>query len=102
MGMPQNGKDIQDNDLIPIVILSSESKKIGLIVDDLLKQQEIVIKPLVDFLSIIPGLSGATILGDGKIVLILDPSEIFSLATSDETNEELVIGHWSLLPITIL
>lgn len=90
MGMPQNGKDIQDNDLISIVILSSESKKIGLIVDDLLKQQEIVIKPLVDFLSIIPGLSGATILGDGKIVLILDSSEIYSLATSNETNEEAV------------
>ena len=64
------------------MIISVESKKIGLIVDDLLRQHEIVIKPLVDFLSIIPGLSGATILGDGKIVLILDPTEVFALATT--------------------
>lgn len=86
IGVPQNGKD-NDRDLIPIVIISAESKKIGLVVDDLLRQQEIVIKPLADFLSIIPGLSGATILGDGKIVLILDPTEVYSLATTAKVDE---------------
>ncbi|MGR3178356.1 MAG: chemotaxis protein CheA [Candidatus Anammoxibacter sp.] len=86
IGIPQNGKDTNGN-LIPIVIISVESKKIGLIVDDLLRQHEIVIKPLVDFLSVIPGLSGATILGDGKIVLILDPTEVFTLATASKVEE---------------
>ncbi len=86
MEIPVNGRD-EDCNLVPIVIMATESKKIGFVVDDLLKQQEIVIKPLVDFLSIIPGLSGATILGDGKIVLIIDPAEIVELATSSENTE---------------
>lgn len=87
MDIQHNGKH-DDNDLVSIVIISEESKKIGFIVDELLRQQEIVIKPLVDFLAVISGLSGATILGDGKIVLILDPSEIVALATESKSIEE--------------
>lgn len=86
MNIPANRED-DHKGLIPIVILLSESllsesKKIGFIVDEFLRQQEIVIKPLVDFLAVIKGISGATILGDGKIVLILDPNEIVELATT--------------------
>ncbi len=85
MNVPQNDDTTnKERSLIPIVIISSETKKIGLIVDDLLRQQEIVIKPLIDFLASITGLSGATILGDGKIVLILDPTEVFTLATAGD------------------
>lgn len=81
MNIQTNKKD-NHKGLISIIILSSESKKIGFIVDGLLRQQEIVIKPLADFLAVIKGISGATILGDGKIVLILDPNEIVELATN--------------------
>jgi two-component system chemotaxis sensor kinase CheA len=40
-----------------------------------------VIKPLAPYLASLPGISGASILGDGGVVLILDPSELMALAT---------------------
>jgi len=55
-----------------VVVIGLVEKKIGLIVDELLEQQEIVIKPLGRYLANIPGFAGATTLGDGRVVLILD------------------------------
>jgi len=55
-----------------VVVVKSVERKIGLIVDRLLGQEEIVIKPLGDFLKNIKGISGATIMGDGKVTLIMD------------------------------
>ncbi len=55
-----------------VVVVKSAEKKIGLIVDNLLGQEEIVIKPLGDFLKKTKGISGATIMGDGKVTLIMD------------------------------
>jgi two-component system chemotaxis sensor kinase CheA len=52
------------------------------VVDSLLERQEIVIKSLGEYLGDVPGISGATILGDGGVILILDPHEIYSMATS--------------------
>ena len=49
-----------------------EGGSIGLLVDDLLGQQQIVIKSLEANFQQVPGLSGATILGDGTVALILD------------------------------
>ena len=40
-----------------------------------------VIKPLAPYLAELPGISGASVMGDGGVVLILDPSELMSLAT---------------------
>jgi two-component system chemotaxis sensor kinase CheA len=59
-----------------IVVVEVGSKKVGLLVDELIGQQEIVIKNLGRLLRDTEGISGATILGDGKVVMILD---IFSL-----------------------
>ena len=47
-------------------------KKAGLVVDTLLGQQEAVIKPLTGMLKEIKGVSGATILGTGKVAFVLD------------------------------
>ncbi len=55
-----------------VVIVSVGSQSIGLIVDELLGQEEVVIKPLGAMLHGTRGLSGATITGDGRIALILD------------------------------
>jgi two-component system chemotaxis sensor kinase CheA len=57
---------------IPVVVVGIGSRKAGLIVDSLLGQQEVVIKPLAGILKEIKGASGATILGTGKAALILD------------------------------
>ncbi len=69
-------------DLLPLVIISVNERKLGLIVDTLLHRQEIVIKSMGDYLGDIHGFAGATILGDGRVILILDPNEIMSIATS--------------------
>jgi two-component system chemotaxis sensor kinase CheA len=55
-----------------VVILSYGGQKIGMIVDDLLGEQEIVIKPLGEYLKNQRGFTGATILGDGQPALIVD------------------------------
>ena len=55
-----------------VVVVGFGDKALGLIVDELRGQQEVVIKSLGDFLSNLPGIAGATILGDGKVTLILD------------------------------
>ena len=49
-------------------------KRIGLVVDRLIGRQEIVIKSLDEFVGEAEGIAGATIMGDGRVVLILDIS----------------------------
>ena len=67
-----------------IVVVQSGNVQVGLVVDKLMGQQEIVIKNLSGVLGDIHGLSGVTILGDGRLALILDtPSLIRSVSTHE-------------------
>lgn len=66
----------KDKDEMPVVIVKSGGKEIGLIVGELLYQQEIVIKSLSDYLDNVKNISGATIIGDGEVALILDVRDI--------------------------
>jgi two-component system chemotaxis sensor kinase CheA len=70
-----HGRDSVRQELASFAILVMQAGKHrrGIGVDALYKRQEIVIKPLADYLSALPGIAGATILGDGRPVLILDP-----------------------------
>jgi two-component system chemotaxis sensor kinase CheA len=61
-----------DSSEVYVVVVGFGDKALGLIVDELRGQQEVVIKSLGDFLNNLPGIAGATILGDGKVTLILD------------------------------
>ena len=72
-----------DREVLPVVIVHDNDRRLGLVVDRLLERQEIVIKPLGNYLNgfDLKGVSGATIMGDGSVVLILDPHEIYSMAT---------------------
>ncbi|MGK0289723.1 MAG: two-component system chemotaxis sensor kinase CheA, partial [bacterium] len=63
-----------------IVFIQAGGLEIGIAVDDLHTQQEIVVKPLQGYLTNIPGIKGSTILGSGEVVLILEPSELVILA----------------------
>ena len=63
-----------------VVITNTGAKQVGLIVDELKAREEVVIKPLEDYLQEKSGFSGATILGDGNISLILDVYELVQLA----------------------
>ena len=62
-----------------VVIILAGVKQVGLVVDSLVGEHEVVIKPLVDYLQENSGFSGATILGDGRISLILDVYELVKL-----------------------
>ncbi|MBS1145977.1 MAG: CheA Signal Transduction Histidine Kinase [Proteobacteria bacterium] len=59
-----------------IVILEAEGKKAALLVDGLVGQQQVVVKNLESNFRKVPGISGATILGDGGVSLILDVSAL--------------------------
>ena len=61
-----------DPDSAHVVIVAVGTKKVGFIVDQLVGQEEVVIKPLGGMLHGTPGMAGATITGDGRIALILD------------------------------
>lgn len=58
------------------IIVEKEGEKYALIADTIAEQQEIVIKPLTGYLAKIRGFSGVTILGDGRVVPILDVSSL--------------------------
>jgi two-component system chemotaxis sensor kinase CheA len=69
--------DLEDKDEIIVVVVKKGDKMAGLVVDDLIGQQEIVIKSLGKYLSGIKIIAGATILGNGQIALIVDPNSLF-------------------------
>ncbi len=68
LGISENGH----RDKFPVVVVDKENQAIGLGVDGLIGQQEIVIKTFDNILKGTKGFAGATILGNGKVVLILD------------------------------
>ncbi len=74
-----------DNGLL--VIVEGNGKKSGLLVDELLGQQQVVIKSLETNFRHVEGISGATILGDGTVALIADVSGIVRLASGDSSPE---------------
>jgi two-component system chemotaxis sensor kinase CheA len=59
-----------------VVVVSIGAQRYGVVVDRLRAQEEVVIKSLGDFLSEVQGVAGATITGDGKVVLILDMANL--------------------------
>jgi len=63
-----------------LVVVEAEGKKVALLVDDLLGQQQVVIKSLETNFKSVEGISGATILGDGTVALILDVSGLIAIS----------------------
>ena len=66
------GKPRKEKDIIDVVIVEARDKKVALEVEKVLGQQEVAIKSLGEFLKFAKGFSGVTILGDGRISLIID------------------------------
>lgn len=83
VGMERVRKDDED---VYIVVVSFEKRRIGLIVNNLMGDQDIVIKGLDDVLKNNEGVAGAAVLGDGRIVLVLDTSTLVN-ATLKEINK---------------
>jgi len=68
----------------PVLILSAGAKQVALVVDQLLAGREIVIKTLGDHLRRVHGVTGATLMGDGSVVLILNPADLIIKAPQPE------------------
>ena len=66
----------EEQENLVIVIVKKGDKQTGIVIDNLLGQQEIVIKPLGKYINIHKIISGATILGDGEVALIIDSSSL--------------------------
>ena len=71
---------IETLDKTLLVVVESDNQKVGLLVDDLLSQQQVVIKSLEANYQKVDGVSGATILGDGRVSLIVDISGLIKLS----------------------
>lgn len=67
-----------------IVIVGTEDKKVGLMVDSLIGEEDVVIKPLKDQFTSSPGIAGASILGDGSVSLIIDVGQLLELGLKQE------------------
>jgi two-component system chemotaxis sensor kinase CheA len=78
---PVNAADEADG--LSVVVVSAAGRRMGIIVDTFVRRQEVVIKPLAPYLASLPGISGASIMGDGGVVLILDPAELLQLAIQE-------------------
>jgi two-component system chemotaxis sensor kinase CheA len=66
-----------------VVIVSVMGKQIGLVVDNLIGEGDVVIKPLGKFIGDVPGISGATIMGDGDVAIILDISSLINTVQAE-------------------
>jgi two-component system chemotaxis sensor kinase CheA len=65
-------REVPEGERINVIVVALAEKKVGLLVDTLHQQEEVVIKSMGDYLGDVPGISGATINGEGRVVLILD------------------------------
>jgi two-component system chemotaxis sensor kinase CheA len=88
-GLPaEDDADIGPRDgtrLVVAVNTTASTRQVGLIVDGLVGEQEIVIKPLGHLVGDAPGVSGAAILGDGSVALIVDVPALIAQAVRDNT-----------------
>jgi two-component system chemotaxis sensor kinase CheA len=72
-GIVPNQESVQEG---IIIMVESDGKEVCLFADEIIGEQQVVVKSLSKFLNKVKGISGCTLLGDGRISLILDPSEM--------------------------
>jgi two-component system chemotaxis sensor kinase CheA len=77
----------ESGDYCFVVIVGTNDKRVGLMVDSLIGEEDVVIKPLRDQFTNSPGIAGASILGDGSVCLIIDVSQLLELGQKKELEE---------------
>jgi two-component system chemotaxis sensor kinase CheA len=77
MGTTANGS--KQDEWIYIVVVGLAQQRLGIVVDSMLGQKEVVIKSLGGYLGTVPGIAGSTILGDGRVIMIIDVGEMMKL-----------------------
>ncbi|SCY81513.1 chemotaxis protein CheA [Paracoccus tibetensis] len=87
-GLPRT--ELEADDGILIVVETDSQRRAAFRVDAIFDQRQVVIKSLEQNYGRVPGVSAATILGDGKIALIIDPEEIVLSSSSDHNRAAMV------------
>lgn len=77
----------EQQDYYFVVIVGSGENKMGLVVDSLIGEEDVVIKPLKDGFTNVPGIAGANITGDGTVSLIIDVPQLLELGLKREWEE---------------
>jgi two-component system chemotaxis sensor kinase CheA len=77
-GIASARNDVADS--VVIIVEASEGARLGVVVDELRGHQQVVIKSIEDNYGIVPGIAGATILGNGRVAFIIDVDRLASLA----------------------
>ena len=88
-GLP--GESLELAERAPAIVVESLGRRLALVCDELLGEEEVVIKSLGAVLAGVPGYLGAAILGDGRIALVLDPNHLLKAprdAVALEPNDE--------------
>ncbi|HOZ72439.1 MAG TPA: chemotaxis protein CheA [Spirochaetales bacterium] len=80
-------QNAEQGDYCFVVIVGTSDKRVGLMVDSLIGEEDVVIKPLRDQFTNSPGIAGASILGDGSVCLIIDVSQLLELGQKKELEE---------------
>jgi two-component system, chemotaxis family, sensor kinase CheA len=84
--LPETGRGPRGGSTSKLVVaVHTANRQVGLIVDGLVGEQEIVIKPLGQLVGDVAGVSGAAILGDGSVALIVDVAALIAKAIKDNT-----------------
>ena len=85
LGMPKS--DLSERKRIPVLVINTGDEQVAMIVDEIVEGREIVIKTLGNHLRYVNGVTGATLMGDGRVVLILNPQELVSEPERRQTRQ---------------
>lgn len=80
LGIPHHGLRPDDQGMFSVVVVGAVEKRVAFVVDQLIEELEIVTKPLTKPLVRVRNVAGATILGDGRAVILLNPSDLVRTA----------------------
>ncbi|MBV9572575.1 MAG: chemotaxis protein CheA [Acidobacteriales bacterium] len=97
LGMTASESTVPDRRIF-VLVIASGGRKFGLIVDGIEGEEELVIKPLDDHMVATDLVSGASILGDGRVVLIVNLAAIMERSQKSRRKESQGGGHGLLLP----
>jgi len=88
IGDQSHAPDVNELESVNIVVSQVSGRQIGFVVDEIIDNLDIVVKPLSRHIKAIPFLAGATVLGDGKSALILDVNGLAQNAVGFQPSEE--------------
>lgn len=77
-------------DSLPVVVAEAGNRRLGLVVDEIIGHQEVVVKPFEHLSGLVGGVVGAAILGSGEIALILDATNLIAQLEQDHHGVEVV------------